>query len=120
MINLTLLIQVTHFWVAYLILDRILLRPGIALIRKEDCETASLQRKIDEITDELAARAVQKEQEWRIFQHSLQQQKPMLEYAERVPMERVETEKFKPFPAQDIAELVQQMQKLMVNRIAYD
>lgn len=120
MINLTLVIQVIHFWIAYLILDTILLRSAVALIQKENCETDSLERRVEEIATELAVRATQKEQEWHMFQHQLQHQKPAFERYQLEPVERVAAEKFSPLSVQNVTELAQQMKKLMVTRMMHD
>lgn len=121
MINVTLIIQTLHFGIAYLILDRIFLRKGVAVVQKEDCERISLQRTIDQIAEELAIRTKQKEQEWSVLHYQLQQQIPVIitEPLLHHTMRRT-TEEFKPLPEQEITKLAQQMQQLIVRRIVYD
>lgn len=67
-INLTLLIQVINFWLAYAVLKKIVLEPGYKMVECLEAEhTAALER-IHHANAAVTSLAVQKQEEWRQFQ----------------------------------------------------
>ena len=75
-LNATLLVQVVHFFCAYIIVDRILLRPAIARIQADESKHALIERDIIESQERISARMRYNEQDWYILQKRLRAECP--------------------------------------------
>ena len=72
-INLTLFVQIIHFWIAYLILDRILLRSALQLVRHEQLDAQQRKDAVAALGAHVAAQQQEKERTWKSMQHTLLQ-----------------------------------------------
>ncbi len=67
-INFTVVVQLLHFFIAYILIERLLLRPAAALIQKEDDERLKLQNLAAFNKERLGQKEIDKEREWRMVQ----------------------------------------------------
>jgi hypothetical protein len=75
-LNATLFVQAAHFLCAYVIVDRVLLRPAVARIQADERKYALVERDIGESQERVAARVRYNEQDWHILQKRLRAECP--------------------------------------------
>ncbi|MBA3954621.1 hypothetical protein H0X48_04870 [Candidatus Dependentiae bacterium] len=78
-VNLTLVLQAFHFFIAYGIVSRLVLKPALRLIEKEKAVTATL---LDEILAQqalLITKQEHKRESWQRCQQYFNENKPLLE-----------------------------------------
>lgn len=109
-----------HFWIAYLILDRLIIRRAVALVQHEDQEVAALQQQIAAATAELTEKTKAKEQAWHQMHQALLEQKPSLQTVSLITVKRLGSEEPVPLTKKDITPLVHQFKQIIVDRIAHD
>lgn len=118
-LNATLLIQALHFWIAYVIIDRILLRSGLRYIKTEDRKTALLEHNVTLQEQRIAEQTRHNEQDWLILQKRLRAECPEM----RTKMHQsLEAELYEPeplitrFPQ---AEAVSRLKELLVKKVLH-
>lgn len=75
-INFTLVVQVIHFFIAYKLIERLLLRPVAALIQQEDKEHLKLQNLVAFGKERLEQKELDKQKEWRMLQQLFVKARP--------------------------------------------
>jgi len=75
-LNITLLVQIFHFGIAYLLLDKIFLRVALAHVRAEDRRIAALESVVQEQQQRITDRLQHNEQDWTMLQRRLQSEAP--------------------------------------------
>ena len=120
MLNMTLLAQAVHFGIAYIILDRIMLRPGARLIITERQQAATLQMLIADATEKVAEKSAHNEREWQQAHKVLYAKKPRLELSTKLPQTGEVQCKFLALSEADITKLAAETQQALVQRIAHD
>lgn len=88
-INLTLLIQVIYFFIVYLLIERLLLRPAVAIILKEDQEHLKLQGTVAFNKEQLRQQELEKNKAWRVMQQLFAKAIPRSNTLERVQTKQV-------------------------------
>lgn len=78
MLNATLLVQACNFFIAYLIIDRLLLRPTIRVIANEEQERSLLLKEINHEQEIVIQYQERKLHEWQTFQSSFASHIPHL------------------------------------------
>ena len=76
-INLTLIVQIIHFFIAYMLISRLVLKPGLALVQQEQNEK---QRALQRVAAEQAVAADKQEirkQRWKLCQEYFNEHKPL-------------------------------------------
>ena len=79
--NATLLVQAINFFVAYLMLRYLFIKPAVKAIEQEQQEKDHLQANIDEREKKLQKTAEKKEQEWSEFQEQFSHASPPVKKA---------------------------------------
>lgn len=122
MINITLLIQVFHFWLAYLIMTRILLRPVSTSIFTEQEEERTLEKSVDHAAQAITLHITANKHQWSALQKQLQAQQPPHLTITRQPQGTQLSST--PTPAilspEQYAQLRTQLTTLIVQRVAHD
>lgn len=77
-INLTLIVQMCHFAVAYYMLKILFLRPAVDLILKQDVQKKLVHESVDKQQKELAHQEEARRLQWRYLQRLLQVEKPVV------------------------------------------
>ncbi|MBN2267621.1 MAG: hypothetical protein JW725_04795 [Candidatus Babeliaceae bacterium] len=113
-INALLLVQMFHFFVAYLILKHILLKPGLMVIQEEDAYDALLERNNLLGGEEVARQESALSERWQVKRELLQEQVPSVELREQI--------KFSPPPREEAfrvndAELVVQFKDRVIKQV---
>jgi len=116
MLNITLCIQIAHFWVAYYILDVVFLRRAVEFVRADDCALGLLQQDIDFHTQDLTTKAACKSQEWIAFQQQLKKQYPSV-HVSAPPSREQEIARPSLPNHKDIERAVLEMAQLILTRI---
>jgi hypothetical protein len=75
-LNATFFVQTVHFLVAYVIVDRIVLRLATALVSAEDRKTENLENEGLELQKRIMSRMRYNEDDWLILQKRLQSECP--------------------------------------------
>lgn len=66
-INFTLVIQIFHFFIAYFLLDRFLIRHVLALIHKNEQEVEKAKKAVDVVEQQIKKKELLKEEQWQLF-----------------------------------------------------
>lgn len=120
MLNMTLVIQMINFWIAYVILTRLLLKPAITLVQSEDQRVMNLQTTVQELTEAVARKTLEHEQEWHSMRERLQQKKPS-EVLSKIVMTQPRIEEIiEPVDENEIQILSAQLKNFIVHRIVHD
>ncbi len=77
-INLTLLVQIVHFIIAYIILTRFLLRPGYKAVKSDANRERQLKSRIVSRQELIAHKQMYKRSRWELFQDYFSKQKPQM------------------------------------------
>ncbi len=77
-INFTLVIQVVHFCIAYLLIDRFLLRTVITLVQEDENAIRNAQEKLSKAEAQLQKKESFKESQWYNFCTFFQQTSPTI------------------------------------------
>jgi hypothetical protein len=120
MLNMTLLAQAVHFGIAYILLDRILLRFGARLIITEQKQAEALQKLIAQATETVAEKSAHNEREWQQAHKILYAKKPRLELPTKVPVAGEAQCKVLALSEAEIDKLARETQQAIVERVAHD
>ncbi|MBN1549142.1 hypothetical protein JW872_00615 [Candidatus Babeliales bacterium] len=82
-INFTLFIQMFHFWMGYLIVRFLIVKPIIPLILKEEEEVAVLKHDIDAHSKDVELKEQRKKYDWDVFELSFKELYPTVEVEPR-------------------------------------
>ena len=77
-INLTLLVQMAHFILAYIIITRLLLRPGYAAVKSDLNRVRQVRSRIVARQELIAHKQMYKRTRWELFQDYFFKQKPKM------------------------------------------
>lgn len=78
MINGTLIVQALNFFIAYCIIDRLLVRPVTALIMRERQEENALRQEITQTETHIQQYTFDKEKAWQQYRSLFSQKMPLL------------------------------------------
>lgn len=78
-INLTLLIQMVHFFCAYLIITRLFLKPGYLAVTADNQRVSHIRSRVVAHQELIAHKQAHKQTRWRLFQDYFYKQKPSIE-----------------------------------------
>jgi len=84
-INITLIIQMIHFGIAYLIIDRLFLRSACVYIAQEDLHKQQLEQQALNQQEHVTALTQQNEQDWVILQKRLSSESPTPQHRSGAP-----------------------------------
>lgn len=119
MINLTLIVQIINFWVAYFILTRILFRPAYEVIMADEQQGNALEKQIGRVETTIAEQASLNKREWVQLQGTLQKQVPQVRHEIVKGVGKFEQPSVIP-SEQEVQELVAQTRALLVKRVSND
>jgi hypothetical protein len=91
-VNLTLLVQIGNFIIAYFLIDRLLLRPGYEAVRADMNKQQKLKGTIVARQELIAHKQVFKADRWKLFRDHFHKQAPSLSKEIKLvhPLERAE------------------------------
>jgi len=75
-INITLIVQIIHFLIAYQLISRLVLKPGLALVRQEQNEKKQALQRVAAEQAIAAQKQETKRQRWRLCQYYFSEHKP--------------------------------------------
>ncbi len=115
-INITLIIQAFSFFIAYMIMDRLLLRPVIASIDHQDELQQSIEIRIEHVSERIDQQLDEKDQHWSRCKRSLRVPDItlltgpiLLQYPEQIPYRELD-----PFIKHA---LIKELQSVVVGRV---
>jgi len=121
MLNITLLIQVGNFGIAYLLFTRIFLKKAVLFVQEKEHTLMKEQQGIDIQNERIAVKIARNEHDWAAMQKNLQQLRPSVDYhfvkahfyqaSEKIDM--------KSLSEQDIVVLVEETQQVIVDRLEH-
>lgn len=120
MVNLTLLVQVVHFGIAYYILDLLLLRIAVRQVQQEEHVLARLQQDISTLSHEIDQKKQEQAQEWQHMQQLLVQQKPVVQPTSLFVVEQSLPETGLPRTKKEIAQQAREIKQIIIERIVHD
>ncbi len=118
-INATLVVQAFNFFIAYLLLRYLLIKPAMQVLRQEDEETAHLQSLSEERTQMLAQTVEEKEEAWKDFQTLFSQEAP---HVRRNGIVHSGVEPIKPAglpQQQELAQLANDLQRVITKKVSH-
>ncbi len=77
-VNLTLLVQIGNFLLAYLLISKLFLRPGYAVVSSDTNKERQLNNSIVARQELIAHKQLYKADRWKLFQDHFHKQKPAL------------------------------------------
>ena len=91
-VNLTMLVQIGNFLVAYLLITRVLLKPGYAAVAADTNKEKQLKSNIVARQELIAHKQLYKADRWKLFQDHFHKQKPEIAKALKLvhPIDEIE------------------------------
>jgi len=118
-INFTVVVQLVHFFIAYILIERFLLRPACALIKQEDDQQLKLQNLAAFNQERLEHMTLDAEREWRMMQklfYSTMPKPQLVDSRTKTPLQ-IEPE---PLNTKKVDEVIQKSTNLLFSRLAHD
>jgi hypothetical protein len=119
-LNATFLVQMVHFLVAYIIVDRIVLRLATALVSAEDRKAENLELDGSELQKRITSRIRYNEDDWLILQKRLQSECPTTSLGKHYTVESeipFISPEVSPEVVQDVAHTCKELLIKRINRI---
>jgi hypothetical protein len=119
MLNLTVVVQAFFFGVAYYLMTIILIRPAVALVKKDNELLAKLNGEIQQVADRVASRTEHHAQTWQMLRQDLQDHKPRISYI----FERIYSPSLERLPSlnkEELAQRIEAMKHTIVERVSHD
>lgn len=101
-INLTLVVQMVHFFFAYLVINRLLLKPGYKVVSSDAHRIKQVKSRIVARQELIAHKQGYKQTRWKLFQDYFYKQKPQLQKEYSVAPPRPLDEKLPEFSREDL------------------
>ena len=119
-LNATLLVQIFHFLIAYLILDRLFLRKAVGIIQQEKAEQDALMQEIQKERDAVAQKHAQKEKAWQGFQQQFAKETPRLIQRPRFSEHQKEMPYHEEPTKNEVQESAALLQELLTQKVTHD
>lgn len=116
MLNLTLLVQMIHFGIAYVILDRFFLRFMVRHLMHEDEQFRALEASVQKSSHEIHTLTVRQEDDWRTLALTLHNKKPLFK-APRAAQQEYFIVKPSPLTEDHIERLAHEVKDDIVTRV---
>ena len=118
-INFTLVVQLINFFIAYILIERLLLRPAVAIIREEDEERFKLQNLVAFNKERLEQKEFDKQQEWRSLQEIFAKSIPRTITPELEVIKQVMIEPQSP-DHQTVQKTIQEGTNFLIAKVGHD
>ena len=109
--DVTLIVQMIHFGVAWWFIDRLLFKKLVSEIHHEDTFSIGLQKKLDQESEKLSVITQQKELDWKQYKELYKDQIPSKNIVYSVSQDIVFTPP---------VELTEQDRHVLINEISYE
>ena len=121
MFNVTLLVQMANFGVAYLLFTRIFFKRAVIFLQTEDHKLLEEQRHIDVQAANIAVKIAHNEQGWSLMQKNLQTLRPPTDYQfSKATFEpSLESSTIQVLSEHDVVVLVKETQQAIVDRLEH-
>lgn len=120
MVNLTLLVQMVHFGIAYYILDLLVLRIAVRQVQQEEHVITQLQQDIQQLGHEIDRKKEGQVQEWQHMQQLLVQQKPEVKLTSLLTIGQPASQAGVSLTKQEIAQQAHEMKQLIIEKVLHD
>lgn len=120
MVNLTLLVQMVHFGIAYYILDLLVLRIAVRQVQQEEQVITRLQQDIQQIGHQIDQKKEGQAHEWQHMQQLLVQQKPEVKLTSLLSIEQPEPQAAVSLTRKEIAQQAHEMKQLIIEKVMHD
>lgn len=117
MLNLTLIVQMVHFGIAYVLLDRIFLRKVFHLLQAEDVQAAHVERSVADLSKTVEQIATHNSAVWHELQQTLLKKAPAAEPLVFARLQTDDLDGVPPLSKQAFAALVADVQRTIVNQV---
>ncbi len=78
-INLTLIVQIVHFLIAYVLISKFFLRPGYEAVKSDENRLRQIRSLIEEEQQHVAAKELKKRSRWQACQQYFHKNRPIVE-----------------------------------------
>jgi hypothetical protein len=117
-VNITVIFQVFHFFIAYMILEKLFFRYAIAVLKKRDSHVVHLRQSIIEQRLNVDTLRIYVKEQWQRYHRMLMHEVPSL----RSPRLMVSSESIYAFPQipaskQEIDKLCQQLTSTLIDKV---
>lgn len=119
-INLTLVVQIGHFIIAYVLMRTFFLKPGYALVKQELDEKARLQQSLIDQETVVADTQLVKSERWRTCQTYFSEHKPAILEPSSQIVSSAGIELVVPLSAQELQKMTDEVAALLEKRIRHD
>ena len=117
-INATLLVQIVHFGITYLILSRVLLYPGVKMMLREDEAHERVLQDISTLQQRLSDYEAFRKQQWHGCVQALAKSKPTGPYFQQKTAVSVSLDEDMTVPSEQVC--IDQMRDTIVRKVSHD
>lgn len=78
-INLTLIVQIVHFLIAYVLISKFFLKPGYDAVKSDENRLRQIRSLIEEEQQQVAAKELKKRSRWQACQQYFYKNRPVVE-----------------------------------------
>ncbi len=118
-LNGTIIIQIFNFIIAYLIIDRLLLRKSVALIQQERWQQDSLMKDIQIERTRVSENKAEKKMEWEQFCQQFKQESPkIISQPSFTKFEQKVAPSKKP-SSTDVKHFATELEKLLIEKVTH-
>ena len=117
-VNLTLLVQIANFLVAYVLINRLLSKPGYEVVAADKQQQKQLESSIVARQELIAHKQLYKADRWKLFQDHFHKQKPSVKrvHAEAYPIDDVQMQELSQEQLQRLSTKISTVVQPLVNK----
>lgn len=116
-LNLTLLVQIINFLIAYFFLTRFLLKPALNLFQEDLSKRTSLKNNVIKIQDKVLRKEEHKALEWKKYQEYFKNHMPKIVYDQNLKLDALSIEKVDKLKYEDLEKMASDISLILKSKV---
>ncbi len=116
-LNLTLLVQIINFLVAYFFLTRFLLKPALNLFQEDLSKRTSLKNNVIKIQDKVLRKEEHKALEWKKYQEYFKNHMPKIAYDQNLKLDTLSIERVDKLKYEDLEKMASDISLILKSKV---
>ena len=116
-LNLTLLVQIINFLIAYFFLTRFLLKPALNLFQEDLSKRTSLKNNVIKIQDKVLRKEEHKALEWKKYQEYFKNHMPKIVYDQNLKLDALSIERVDKLKYEDLEKMASDISLILKSKV---
>ncbi|CDK30919.1 hypothetical protein [Candidatus Babela massiliensis] len=116
-LNLTLLVQIINFLIAYFLLTRFLLKPALNLFKEDLSKRTSLKNNVIKIQDKVLRKEEHKALEWKKYQEYFMNHMPKISYDQNLKLDTLSIERVDKLKYEDLEKMASDISLILKSKV---